>query len=358
MPTRRAAIIVPRASGNTVPARDIQSVVHAIKERIEALEADKSGNQEVVALRRTVAALQRSSEQVADTLAGGGQQGAPSPIAANIDIEVSAGQESVSASRVVAANANGFVHADHTDLTQAGRVMGFSVDSAQPNEPFLLRIAGTVEHPNWSWSTGAPLYLSTDGNITDTLGVGAFEQFVGVAIGAQAVLIALPHAYEINDAPAGSFQTRDGAVPRQAEAVEEATPSAIARTLPSGQFDHSLIPFNRIVRPAGEQLTAYRVVTTASGSVVHADAATAGHANRIVGVVENAAAIGADARIAFDGELNHVGWSFTPDKAVFVGLNGELTQAPPAAAFLQRVGYARTATDIVIDIGEAVIYAQ
>ena len=356
MPRPRAAIIVPRASKEGIPARDIQGVVHAIKERIEALETEKSGKQDIVTLRRTVAALEQNVQQATQ----GGDEPVPIEsvdVAANVDIEVTAGTADVRASRVVAITADGFVHADQTDLAQAQRVMGFAMGHAQSGAAFFLRVAGVVRNRDWDWTSGEMLYLDTDGLVTNAPAGGAFRQVVGFALSDKRVLIAIPHPYELDSSPAGAFLTRDGDVPRQAQAVETATPDAIARTRTDGTFDPSLIPPGEIRAPAGAALNAYQAATTTSGEAAHADAATLGHANRVAGVLLNSPAVGDTARIRHEGLIDHVGWSFTPDEPVFLGLDGALVQSLGAGQFQQRVGYAVSATRLYVDIGEAVVYA-
>ncbi|WP_043767475.1 hypothetical protein [Algiphilus aromaticivorans] len=346
--TAKPAITVPRPSGGAVTPRELQQVVLAIRQRIESLE---SGSTEVQKLVKT---QQRVTQALQGQ--GGGQAPAEPVTVCPAEAEVRAGANRVVAGRFVVALAGGFAHADRTQSGHVGRLAGIAVSGASAQSLFTLRRSGIYEDVNWDWTPGDLLYVGEDGRLVASGGSGQFDQVAAVAISARRVLILLQQTFVRDDSPAGDFLLRSGSAVRQAAAVTEATANAIAKTLADGRFSHTLIPPARIRRAAGAQLTGYRAVTTVSGEAVHADAGTVGHANRVAGIVTNAPADGETALIAQGGELTNAGWSFTPDAQVFLGSNGALTQTPGAGLFQQRVGYATTATTLVVDIGEAIIY--
>lgn len=59
------------------------------------------------------------------------------------------------------------------------------------------------------------------------------------------------------------------------------------------------------------------------------------------------------------GDVTEPSWSWTPEAPVFLGSNGQLTQAPPddSAAFTLCVGFAATTTTLVLRF-EAPIYNE
>lgn len=122
----------------------------------------------------------------------------------------------------------------------------------------------------------------------------------------------------------------------------------------SGSFDGTQ------VFTAGATLSGHRVVTlNTSNRAVYCDAATLGHAGRVLGITTGAASNLADATVQMPGwEITESGWSWDTSKPVFVGLNGALTQTIPTLAggfaFLQVIGWPITSTKLLISPGEPV----
>ena len=110
---------------------------------------------------------------------------------------------------------------------------------------------------------------------------------------------------------------------------------------------------------AGVALSGERVVTTdASGLVVYADSATLAHAGRIAGVTKAAAAQGDAVDVQQNGTMTYSGWAWTPGSLLYLGANGAITDAEPtlpSALFSQIIGFAATATKIIISIQEPII---
>lgn len=99
---------------------------------------------------------------------------------------------------------------------------------------------------------------------------------------------------------------------------------------------------------AGAAVSGHRVVIEdESGTVIHADALSVAHAERVVGVSSNAAAEGDPVTIIERGRMADASFAFTPGLPVFLGLDGALTQTPPAApGFILQIG-AATAPDVL-----------
>lgn len=107
---------------------------------------------------------------------------------------------------------------------------------------------------------------------------------------------------------------------------------------------------------AGAPVSGHRVlVQLDDGTVIHADAATPDHVQRVVGVSTNAAIVGDPVAIVGDGPVSDNSLSFTPGLPVFLGLNGAMTQTPPAdpAAIIQ-VGAALAADTINVRISRPI----
>lgn len=106
-----------------------------------------------------------------------------------------------------------------------------------------------------------------------------------------------------------------------------------------------------IVKNADENISAYRaVVSNGADGVLRAQNTDFAHRNGIIGISTNAAIINDSVTVQKFGELTFAGWAWTPGLPIFVGVNGQLTQTPPAnpAVFSQIVAQALTATKIDI----------
>lgn len=109
-------------------------------------------------------------------------------------------------------------------------------------------------------------------------------------------------------------------------------------------------------RNAGSAVSGHRIVAElADGTFVHADATTAGHANRIAGVSLNAAVSGDPVTAISEGRIEDAALSLTAGLPVFLGLDGALTQSPPAApAFVLPIGAALAEHVLQVRIGRPI----
>lgn len=107
---------------------------------------------------------------------------------------------------------------------------------------------------------------------------------------------------------------------------------------------------------AGASVSGHRVlIEQDDGTVIHADASTLSHAERIVGVSSNAAAEGDVVTIVQMGRMTDASLSFTAGDPLFLGADGAITATPPAApAFLLQIGSALSADTINIRISRPI----
>lgn len=113
---------------------------------------------------------------------------------------------------------------------------------------------------------------------------------------------------------------------------------------------------NIIRRTAGQNLSGHRVISAASdGKAIYADVNTV-TTSAIIGISLNAASLNDAVNIQTSGMLQHTGWSFTPQEPVFAGLNGQLTQTPPNAAYSAEIGVALSTDTLIINI-HPIIYS-
>lgn len=120
-----------------------------------------------------------------------------------------------------------------------------------------------------------------------------------------------------------------------AEAVVQGPPG------PPGNVAHYL---------AGGVVQGHKAVAVgADGRVTLANPFSAPALGSVVGVSMNAALADEDVAVRTGDVVEHPGWSWVPDAPVFVGAAGALVQTEPVgAAWLQVVGWARSATRLLV----------
>lgn len=112
-----------------------------------------------------------------------------------------------------------------------------------------------------------------------------------------------------------------------------------------------------IIRSAGATVSGHRaVMVDSNGDFVHADNTDPVLAE-VIGISINSGLIGEPVEAVFAGEITHLGWSWTPQQHVYLGLNGALTQTPPVAGFFTIVGIATEPTVLQVSIEPAVALA-
>lgn len=103
---------------------------------------------------------------------------------------------------------------------------------------------------------------------------------------------------------------------------------------------------------ASRPLSGHRVVTPLEdGSLDYASNDNPGHLAAPLWVTATAAGTGGEIEFVVIGLMTEPSWSWTPGP-VYLGVNGVLTQTPPAApaaAFLAQVGFATSATSLFVD---------
>ncbi len=108
-----------------------------------------------------------------------------------------------------------------------------------------------------------------------------------------------------------------------------------------------------ITLTAGADLSGHTPVYCIAGVVYPMSHDQIGHVNRCIGITTGAALTGQDIIVNPGGELTgYVG--LTPNEPIYVGLNGVLTQLPPATGFIQQIGVALTATSLNVQIQPAI----
>lgn len=97
--------------------------------------------------------------------------------------------ETVAAHRVVTPLADGTVeYADPADVFPH-RPLWLTTQAASLGEDVIVMALGTVVDGGWTWTPGAPIFLSTSGQLTQTPPVSGTQLEVGVAESATSMFV-------------------------------------------------------------------------------------------------------------------------------------------------------------------------
>lgn len=105
--------------------------------------------------------------------------------------------ETIAANKAVIADGNTIYLASSSDVTHMDRVIGISVTSALTGEPVTVQTFGELYEAGWSWDDSKPLWLSIDGELTQTAPVTGFNCVVGSAIDATRIFININDSFEL-----------------------------------------------------------------------------------------------------------------------------------------------------------------
>lgn len=113
-----------------------------------------------------------------------GPAGAPGPIGPTGGSALSyVAATPIGGHRVVALNASAkVIYADNTQMGQFGAVLGISLGAANADASVDILRMGEIEEPSWSWLLGQPVFLGTNGLLTQTPPTTGFSLVVGFPV--------------------------------------------------------------------------------------------------------------------------------------------------------------------------------
>lgn len=109
--------------------------------------------------------------------------------------------------------------------------------------------------------------------------------------------------------------------------------------------------------PAGSALSAPRAVRLEDGALAYASAQVLAHRLDVLGLVTAAAEPGAEVVVVAQGPVRVPGWGLVPERPLFLGSDGLVTQAPPVApaAFLLTLGVALDPDTALVRLGVPIL---
>ena len=118
-----------------------------------------------------------------------GPAGKPGPAGGTSFSRIAAAN--VSGGKAVTLNAQGQVlHANGADLAFANSVAGVSLNGGAPGSEITITVSGgEIEEPTWNWQANKPIFLGTDGALTQVAPTSGYLLVVGAAIGPTRMLV-------------------------------------------------------------------------------------------------------------------------------------------------------------------------
>lgn len=104
-----------------------------------------------------------------------------------------------------------------------------------------------------------------------------------------------------------------------------------------------------ITLPAGATIHGLRAVRASSGQLYHPDIEEPDHAEQVVGIAMQSGNTGTSLQVRAAGRMTEPSWTWGAG-AVYCGADGVLTQTPPAAGWILKVGTSLNATTLLVDI--------
>jgi len=82
-----------------------------------------------------------------------------------------------------------FIVADHTDLDHADNIVGIILQSVLADGGSAVVTSGIVQNHTWSWSVQSPIFLSTNGDMTQTPPGSGFVVRIGTPLQATVMVV-------------------------------------------------------------------------------------------------------------------------------------------------------------------------
>lgn len=113
---------------------------------------------------------------------------------------------------------------------------------------------------------------------------------------------------------------------------------------PAGPAGGSAVTF-----PAGEAISAARMVIVEGGEAFHFQPGDVSHQGRAYGISTTSALLGANVTIQIGGEIEHASFTFAADSILYCFNNGIIVDTDPELAIMQLAGVSSGATKMRID---------
>lgn len=96
------------------------------------------------------------------------------------------------------------------------------------------------------------------------------------------------------------------------------------------------------------------VVLDSTPEALYADNQIDAHGDKILGITTGAASQGATTTVQISGQMIESSWAWTPGLPLWLITAGQISHIAPTTGFLAKIGFAITATKIMIEIEDPI----
>ena len=121
--------------------------------------------------------------------------GLPGPAGDGVTF-VAVADQAIGGHRVVISTATGCDYADSSNLAHLGKVIGMTNAATSAGNSVKIWPAGKITEPSFNFALG-PVYLSTNGLLTQTPPTTGFIQQIGVALSQTTILVQILNPIEV-----------------------------------------------------------------------------------------------------------------------------------------------------------------
>ena len=137
---------------------------------------------------------------------------------------------------VIVQNTGAVIHADNTTPDDEVRVIGIALTSAATGVAISVQNSGEITNALWTWSVGSPIYLSTNGTMTQVKPTSGFVLRIGLPSGLDRMVVDIDDIPDVaTEAVAGILElATQGEVNAGADVVRAITPATLANAILDG----------------------------------------------------------------------------------------------------------------------------
>ncbi|ASD50469.1 hypothetical protein FDI24_gp187 [Acidovorax phage ACP17] len=97
--------------------------------------------------------------------------------------------EALGGHRIVVGFQGKAFYADHTNPDHCNAVIGMTLNAAAAGDEVRVQVSGQVSEPTWNWTAWKPIFLGTQGQLTQTYVGEGFTQIVATPMDAKTVTV-------------------------------------------------------------------------------------------------------------------------------------------------------------------------